>query len=393
MEREALAGRGRQLSARLAAVHTVIVAHQAELIALIAECSELGWWAAEGAGSVTDWVIATLNVDYRTAAEWVELARRLRDLPVLAKSFAEGNMAFQSVNAAAKLATAETDALITEEAEVAPAAQLLRAVKHQEALEAQQANPAPRASLRFSFDAEGWCKLSGWLPPETGATVVAAIERAADKVEGRDPDSGAWEPADTRMAEALVAMSETALGADDDPARATVVVHVDLDALVSGEGPGTLAAGGVVPAEVARRMACDGRMVWLTRDERGVVGIGRASRHIPAAMLIYLKHRDGGCRFPGCGRTRHLHAHHIRHWANDGETNVDNLLLACPRHHRLLHEGGWNAAGNPEPGPGPASTLRFIREDGTVYVAHLLPARPPGDGPAPPDVALAERLL
>ena len=57
-------------------------------------------------------------------------------------------------------------------------------------------------------------------------------------------------------------------------------------------------------------------------------------------MRRALKHRDGGCRFPGCG----LHicdAHHVEHWAAGGETNLDNLMLLCRFHHRALHEGGF----------------------------------------------------
>lgn len=43
-------------------------------------------------------------------------------------------------------------------------------------------------------------------------------------------------------------------------------------------------------------------------------------------------------RFPGCGHTRHLRAHHVRHWFHQGATDVDNLVLICGFHHRLLHD-------------------------------------------------------
>ncbi|MGH7927426.1 MAG: HNH endonuclease signature motif containing protein, partial [Candidatus Binatia bacterium] len=51
--------------------------------------------------------------------------------------------------------------------------------------------------------------------------------------------------------------------------------------------------------------------------------------------------RDRGCRFPGCGRTRFVDAHHIEHWSAGGETSLDNLMLLCTRHHTLVHEGGF----------------------------------------------------
>ena len=49
--------------------------------------------------------------------------------------------------------------------------------------------------------------------------------------------------------------------------------------------------------------------------------------------------RDGGCRMPGCGRKHHLHAHHIEAWAEGGKTSKSNLVLLCPSHHGLVHEG------------------------------------------------------
>ena len=62
---------------------------------------------------------------------------------------------------------------------------------------------------------------------------------------------------------------------------------------------------------------------------------------MPAALKRALWARDGGCSFPGCTHTRFVNAHHIRHWANGGETSLENTTLLCGRHHRLVHEGGY----------------------------------------------------
>ena len=61
----------------------------------------------------------------------------------------------------------------------------------------------------------------------------------------------------------------------------------------------------------------------------------------PAVRRALLS-RDRGCRFPGCPATHRLHGHHVKHWANGGETSLDNLILLCPTHHRLVHEGGFD---------------------------------------------------
>ena len=71
-----------------------------------------------------------------------------------------------------------------------------------------------------------------------------------------------------------------------------------------------------------------------------VTEVGARTRTIPAALRRALQHRDRGCRFPGCG-LRFTQAHHIQHWAEGGPTTLSNLALLCRRHHRSVHEEGF----------------------------------------------------
>lgn len=71
-----------------------------------------------------------------------------------------------------------------------------------------------------------------------------------------------------------------------------------------------------------------------------VLHVGRRTRTIPPALRRALEVRDRGCRFPGCN-LRFTDAHHMKHWADGGETSLRNTLLLCAAHHRLVHEGGW----------------------------------------------------
>ena len=72
------------------------------------------------------------------------------------------------------------------------------------------------------------------------------------------------------------------------------------------------------------------------------LSVGRCTRSIPPSVRRALSSRDRGCRFPGCPATQRLHGHHVRHWAEGGETSLDNLVQLCPTHHRLVHEGGFD---------------------------------------------------
>jgi hypothetical protein len=103
------------------------------------------------------------------------------------------------------------------------------------------------------------------------------------------------------------------------------------------------------------------------------LSVGRRTRAIPPALHRALAFRDRSCQFPGCERHRFTDAHHIKHWAHGGETKLDNLILLCRHHHRLVHEGGFamerSAAGQ----------IR-VRHPGGWLIPHV--AQPPASAPA-----------
>ena len=74
---------------------------------------------------------------------------------------------------------------------------------------------------------------------------------------------------------------------------------------------------------------------------RPSLNLSRKHRLVQPALRRALEARDRGCRFPGCSHERWLDAHHVVHWADGGETSLENTLLLCSSHHRLLHEGGF----------------------------------------------------
>jgi hypothetical protein len=97
-----------------------------------------------------------------------------------------------------------------------------------------------------------------------------------------------------------------------------------------------------LPIESVRRIGCDAQRVVLVEDGHGEpLSVGRKTRIVPKTIKRALWARDGGCRFPGCGRKRFVDAHHIEHWSAGGETSLANLLLLCGKHHTLVHEGGF----------------------------------------------------
>jgi len=149
-------------------------------------------------------------------------------------------------------------------------------------------------------------------------------------------------------------------------------VHARLEDLVSREGGCEVEGGGVTHAETARRLLCSGKLQTVIEDSGGnPVRLGRISREPSSAMMRALRHRDSECRFPGCGARRFTNAHHIRWWSGGGPTDLDNLVLVCGFHHRLVHEYGWRLRREPD------GVVSWCRPSGARYLA----------GPAPPRLA------
>ena len=141
-----------------------------------------------------------------------------------------------------------------------------------------------------------------------------------------------------------------------------VVVHIAHDALcdVPESSGAEFDNGRPVAVETARRLGCDGALVGVVEGAKGEpLAVGRRTRAVPPAIRRALRVRDGGCRFPGCDRSRYVHAHHIKHWADGGETALDNLVTLCSFHHRLVHEGGYGVRMN-------EGEIEFLHPDGRV---------------------------
>ena len=120
----------------------------------------------------------------------------------------------------------------------------------------------------------------------------------------------------------------------------------------------------------------------MTHDETGrILDVGRKTGTISAALRRALDHRDGGCRFPGCGIT-FCDAHHVEHWADGGETKLDNLVLLCRRHHRWLHEGGYSISLDQE------GAISFLDSEG-LEIPDAPAAPVPPEVPASPEAAIA----
>jgi hypothetical protein len=320
----------------------------------------------DGTPSIEGWLCYRLNVEPATARQWMEVARKLEDLPLLASMFESGQISWDQLRYAAEVATPETDEHWASEALRLNCAQLKGMVRAIRAASRKiSEEDGSWLDLRWSPDHEKLF-INGRLEADKGAIFCKAIESLAS--EQPRLEDGSYEAFGRQAAQALVELAGVHLEEEADAPRAVVVIHVEAESLDAESGAGEIEGAGFVHCETVRRLACDSRIQLALKDRSGKsLGVGRASRNIPPWLMHQLRKRDIGCKFPGCSRKRFLHAHHIEHWAHGGSTDMDNLVLLCGAHHRMMHEAGWLV----ETG----EKVRFRRPDGRLLAGHPSPLR------------------
>jgi uncharacterized protein DUF222/HNH endonuclease len=248
------------------------------LLNLLAEFDRRRGWADSAPQSCAHWLNWKCGIDMGAAREKVRTALALKSLPRISAAMERGELSYSKVRAITRVADAATEEL------------LLSIAIHGTASGLPSACDAPtpsHVSRKASSRMEPTCS------PRASATTSSCTSMRRPL---RDGCSGRCE---------------------------------------HEHGPS-------LPAETVRRLGCDASVVAIVEDENGeALNVGRKTRTIPPAIRRALFSRDkDGCRFPGCTNRHYVDGHHIKHWANGGETRLSNLVVLCRFHHRLVHEGG-----------------------------------------------------
>ncbi|MDT9594930.1 DUF222 domain-containing protein [Nocardioides zeae] len=171
-------------------------------------------------------------------------------------------------------------------------------------------------------------------------------------------------PSPLRRGEAFVELIE-ALDARDLPevggANATVVVNLDLDALLRDLGVATLDTGGRISAAEARRLACSANLVpAVLGGASEVLDLGRAQRYHSKPQRLAIALRDKTCVTDGCDRPAHqCQVHHWTLWSAGGATNTTDAGLLCGHHHRTVHDSRYETRRTRHPLG--HTSVRFVR--------------------------------
>jgi hypothetical protein len=366
-------------------------AASARLLDLIRDFDARAGWNT-GFRSCAEWLSWRVGLDLGAAREKVRVARALPTLPRLAQALARGELSYAKVRALTRVATPATEERLLAIGRAGTAEHVERIVRGWRRMdrkaERDEASRQHTSRALHVYPAEdGTVTIRGRLSPEAGALLMKALSaarQALNKRAHRETAQPAEVSADPptmaqQQADALQLLAETALHRGIDPGTPAehyqVVVHVDGAVLEDADQPGqsVVEDGTRVSAETSQRLGCDASRVVMRHDSDGrIFEVGAKTRTIPPALRRALHYRDRSCRFPGC-HGRFCQAHHIRHWAQGGPTTLSNLVLLCRRHHRAVHEEGYQVDRQPD------GELRFRRPDGRVIPNVPRPPEAPAD--------------
>ena len=355
------------------------------IVEIVAEMDHDELCGMTGARSVPALVAWKTGVSPANAATIATVAHRLAEFPRCAAGMRDGRLSLDQVGVIAERGGQGSDAHYAELAAVATVSQLRTAVKLE-----PRPDPDPRPERRPSISKTSDEKFTNYrltLPHLEAAEFDAALASHHEALiaqwkrdhDDSGADAGAHEsdqrPPMPTTVDGFMALVEAGWDAEvahrPHGQRTTVVMHLDVKDKIA-----SLHLGPLLSDADRRYLTCDATCeAWFERDGQPI-GSGRTTRQISRRLRRVLEHRDRTCAVPGCGATRGLHAHHIRHWEDGGSTELDNLVLLCPYHHRLHHRGVITITG-------PADCLSVVDSDGQELSPSSL-ARPPTT--SPPDV-------
>ena len=336
-------------------LHRVCELLEIERLRRLAELDRRRAFERDGFLSAAAWLAAKHKVNWGSARDQVDVARSFDRMPQTLRALEEGAISMSGARVLVQArgvnpeAFERSEALLVEAARSHPIDDLKRVAAYwRQATERElgqgEEELRARRSLHASLSFLGMVRVDGDLDPETGETLMTALGAVLDAEVRSGTEDDQRTPAQ-RRADALGEICRQWLDRTDRPSVAgerphlTVTVGVKELSGSGGTGGGELDHTGPVDIEVAKRLGCDAsvmRVVMAGSSEP--LDVGRRTPVVPPGLRRAVIVRDRQCRFPGCDRPHAwCDAHHVLHWGDGGLTSLQNLLLLCRRHHRLVH--------------------------------------------------------
>ncbi len=311
-----------------------------------AEFAATDAWDEDGSVSAIDWLRFHCHMTAGAAANAIAVGESLAQMPESHQALGEGEIGYAHVVVMARTAQALGDRfderLLVDKARESTPGKFFYICHHArhaadpKRYAAEEAERVEQRRLKLSTWMDGSLLISGVLDPVGGAAVRTALEPLARR-------SGAHDDRDLerRQADALVE-----LASHTQTTQLQVTSSLETLLGMAGAPAAEMEHSLPVSSKTIELLACDSSIARVLLDSESVViEVGRSKRVVSGPARRALNARDGHCRWPGCERPASWSAaHHVVHWINGGSTDLANLILLCHRHHRMVHEGGWQLA-------------------------------------------------
>ncbi len=333
-----------------------INAAQARLVDMVAEhvVANDGWGNYEGVKSAVGWLTWKLGYTPGAARTLVAAAQGLDARPHIKEAFSRGELSLSQVSVLLDICEDGDEERLVDLAKGLSGAQLSRFAGHyRSALRVEKDSAHKVRTVSSGHRGDGSWFLRAEMASEHGAIIDQALRMAIDyaRDDGAELDETADDPWGAEKADALLSVAESVLakgiGSRTPSDRYLVALDIDIDTVITGDGVGKLRDGGIISARTARLLMENASIVDVLTKDGDPLDVGRKRRNPTVAMRRALEARDRCCAFPGCTRTRDLHAHHDDEWAALGHTKTKKMKLFCPHDHRRYHareftvEGRW----------------------------------------------------
>jgi Domain of unknown function (DUF222)/HNH endonuclease len=309
-----------------------------------AEFAASNAWDEDGSVSPIDWLRFNCHMNAGAAANAIAVGESLERLPESHQAVVDCEIGFAHLATMARTADALDDRfderLLVDKAKENSPGKFFYICHHArhaadpKQYAAEQAEQVEQRRLKLSTWMDGSLVISGQLDPVGGAAFLTAIRPLARKSGAHDDRDQ-----DQRNADALVEL------ASGGGSQAQIQVTSSIETLVGlvGSPAAEMEFSLPVSSKTTERLACDSSIARVLLDSESlVIDVGRSKRVVSEPGRRALAARDRHCRWSECDRPpSRSAAHHLVHWIHGGSSDLDNLILLCHRHHRMVHEGGW----------------------------------------------------
>jgi hypothetical protein len=335
-----------EITAEMVDLRRDIDARELDFSRLAAAVAKFDYWD-DGSGTAIEWITVECNVTRNAASDAIAVGEQLSQIPESIQALHAGEIGFAHVPVMARTAKAvgaafDESVLLKKARNCTPGRFYYKAQQYRHSVQPktyadEQAKEAHSNWFSMSTAKDGRFFLEGNLDAVTGAAVRGALDplaRPCGEHDNREYDQ--------RMADALVEVI-THGGQHNIQLQVTSSIETLLN--LTGATGAEMEFSLPVSSKTVERWACDCSVTRVLIQDSVVIDVGRAKRVISGPTKRALRARDGHCVWPGCDRPASWSdGHHLVHWIHGGSTNLENLVLLCHRHHRMVHEDHWQIA-------------------------------------------------